>query len=154
MSIFETHRERELTFPELEDLQALIQAAAEATGQTEQAAPDEVVQSISDAVATIRRSMSDRQQAFEASIPYGALWGDQVRRALGWEWVWLTEVEDEQYQYYAVTSPNREYFVAPLFLHGPFAMGDAEEDTSVLLFNLLRTGHIPRTGPRAYYELS
>jgi hypothetical protein len=150
-----THLERELTYPEIEDLRALVTGARDAlTLLSADASPDDIVQAISEAADGLRSLRLEDQKALEASIPFGALWGEQVNRALGWEWVWLTEADDQQYEYYAVVSPGREYYISAFFLLAHYVIGVKEDDTSVLLFNMLKAGNLPASRPRGYLELS
>ena len=150
-----THLERELTYPELEDLQEILTSARDALILIPaDASPDDIVQAISEAADGLRSLRLEDQKALEASIPFGALWGEQVNRALGWEWVWLTEAEDQQYEYYAVVSPGREHYISPFFLLTHYIMRAKEDDTSVLLFNMLKAGMLPPSRPRGYLELS
>ena len=150
-----THRERALSYPELEDLREMYGAARQALVAVPATAEhQQVINAIGEAAASLRSLRLDPQKALEASIPYGALWGEEMRQAISWEWVWLTEIEDDQYQYYAIVPPGREYYIAPLFLLSHYVMRAKEDDTSVLLFNMLVAGQTPTSQPGAFLELS
>src|SRR5687768_8144387 len=139
-----SRRERALSYPEIEDLKEMCGAARQALVAVPPTADHEqVINAISEAAASLRSLNLDPQKALEASIPYGALWGEEARQAVSWDWVWLTETEDDQYQYHAIVSPGREYYIAPLFLLSHYVMRAKEDDTSVLLFNMLVAGETP-----------
>ena len=147
------YRERSLTETESDDLREMQDTALTMLPDLGwEPSPEAVIEAIGEALPSLRAL--DRQPAFEASIALGALWGEQICRMLRWEWVWLTEVEDEQYTHYAVVPPGRELFISALFVLSHYAIKAKPEDTSVLLFNMLVAGNVPTAAHGELRELS
>ena len=143
--------DRPLSDAEYADLRGFQEAAwAGLPGLARDASPADIVATIGVVAPGLRELEHDDQVA--ASIAYGAVWGEQVHRVLGWDWALVSPAgpEDEEF---ALVSPGREYRIAPLYLLLPYATGAQAEDTSALLFNLLCAGQLPASAPNAYLEL-
>jgi hypothetical protein len=71
----------------------------------------------------------------QAAYALGTLWGDEIRRACGWEWVYLQT--GEGFEGWAVASPNRSHVCFPHhFVFGK--LQDVQSDNTVaLLFNMI-----------------
>src|SRR5690606_3773304 len=52
----------------------------------------------------------DGQESVEIALGLGAVWGNQIVRELGWEWVCIKAGGQE---YCVVTPPDRSLFIAP-----------------------------------------
>ena len=147
-------RDRPLTTDELADLRGfqhagragLAEVAGSGAGE-----PRAVVGAIGTVVPGLRELDDDAR--LHASVAFGALWGEQVHRAVGWEWA-LLPLDAPDDEVFVLVSPAREYYISPLYLLLPYATGSRPEDTSVLLFNMLEAGTLPASSPAAYLELS
>ena len=95
----------------------------------------------------------DDDMRVQASIVFGAPWGEQVHRAIGWQWV--LSFGDKDDELFALVSPDRAFYVSALYLFLPYATGAQDEDTSVLLFNLLQdVSQLPKSDPFEFRELA
>lgn len=145
-------RDRPLTADERADLldfQAAGWAGLADFGVLE--APDAVVAAIGAVVPGLREL--DAESRVPASVAFGALWGEQVHQALGWEWA-ILPIESSDDEVFVLVSPKRDYFISPLYLLLPYATESRTDDPSVLLFNLLVDGPLPASHAVAYLELS
>jgi hypothetical protein len=144
-------RDRPLTADEFADLRGFQDAGrAGLAGAAEAEDPRAVVEAIGAVVHGLRNL--DEDAKVHASVAFGALWGEQVHRALGWDWV-LLPIEAPEDEVFVLVSPTRDYYISPLYLLLPYATGTRTEDTSVLLFNMLVAGAVPAGRPAAYVEL-
>ena len=145
--------ERPLGAPEKSDLIAFAEAGRDglrAVGLP-MGSPIETVTSISAVVNGLRDV--DHDHMVGASVGFGALWGDQVCKAARWEWVMLTPGPEDE-ELFAIVSPTRSHFISALYLFLPYATYAQDEDTSILLFNMLVAGEPAGGTPGAYTELS
>lgn len=87
----------------------------------------------------------------QAAYALGTLWGDEIRRACGWEWVYLQT--GEGFEGWTVASPNRSHVCFPHhFVFGK--LQDAQSDNTVaLLFNMIVAGRVPSSSPGRYMAL-
>ncbi len=84
----------------------------------------------------------------ESIAMMGFLWGAQVKRALGWEWVLAMRGDDPEY---ALTSSAREYAVFPLTFVRRMLVAPYEPNTLVEVFDTVKRGrHAP--AERGVYE--
>ena len=88
-----------------------------------------------------------------APFTLGAVWGEQLVRAFGWEWRMVTFHEHGDTTAPGVLSPDRSLAVYPIH----FVMGclqDSTVDTTILLaFNMLAAKTISDTTPGSYFNL-
>lgn len=91
--------------------------------------------------------------AEDAPFRLGAVWGEQLVRALGWEWAIVRFHEHGDSTAPAVLSPDRGLAIYPIhFIMG--CLQDPSVDTTILLaFNMLTTGSIGDTDPGSYFNL-
>ncbi len=145
--------ERPLTADELADLQDFQVAGQAGVGQVAEGdTPAAIVEAIGAISSGVREL--DQEAVGHACLGLGALWGEQVHRALGWEWVMLSWGEPDD-EIFALVSPDRAFYISPLYLLFPYATGARSDDTSMLLFNMLLDGTaLPRRKPNEYRELS
>ena len=71
---------------------------------------------------------------------------------MGWEWCAVKHRDTEAL---SIASPNRSHFVQPLhFIQGQLERrGPNAEITSLLLFNMLKAGDLPRATAKTYQLL-
>ena len=91
--------------------------------------------------------------AEDAPFRIGAVWGEQLVRAFGWEWAMVTFHEHGDSTAPGVLSPDRALAVYPIhFIMG--CLQDSTVDTTILLaFNMLKAGTIDDTEPGSYFNL-
>ncbi len=90
-------------------------------------------------------------EAEDAPIMFASLWGEQVVREFGWEWVHI--MFDDELGTYAVVSPDRSLAIYP-FNFVAECMADPTIDAAIALsFNMLTEGSIPQLPPNEYQDL-
>lgn len=116
------------------------------------AGPEEVMVALDAFLEGARRKpgASRKQQALTVARWVGTLWGHQVTKARGWEWVHLTDASGSQAL--AVASPDRAWVARPIrFVQDLLMAGRPGSPREC--FQHLRSGTLPRSAPRAYLEL-
>jgi hypothetical protein len=153
-------KERPPTREEQRDLEQLVHDGIECLG-TVVDLPDDLDDSAA-VVRAIRRCVDKVHEGAalpaayrdpeEAAYALGSLWGDEVRRACGWEWVHLQT--ESGFEGWAVASPDRAYTCLPHhFVFGKLT--DSESDNTIaLLFNMIDAGSLPPASPGQYVMLS
>jgi len=91
--------------------------------------------------------------AEDAPFTLGAVWGQQLVRAFGWEWATMTFHEHGDTTAPGVLSPNRALAVYPIhFMMG--CLQDSSVDATILLaFNMLEARTIGETKPGSFFNL-
>lgn len=85
----------------------------------------------------------------DRALPLGALWGEQLVRALGWTWTLVVE-EDERS--IGVFDARRSMGVYPFdYIYG--CLEAKGVPTILLAFNMLREGGIPQFPDRAFENI-
>lgn len=87
----------------------------------------------------------------QAAVVLGMLWGDEVRRAFGWDWVFLED--DRGRETWGVVSPDRSYACYPHLFIGGKLMNPNSDNTILLLFNMMGAGNLPASSPGRYTML-
>jgi hypothetical protein len=121
--------------------------------------PDIVVQAISAFVEQWRlqeqkplsRLFKHKPDAIDVALSLGILWGNQVARALGWQWTCLLQNGQE---YFALVPIDRAYTLYPFYWMRQFLEDERKDNTIILLFNVLKAGRLPPSTPGTYYALS
>ncbi len=115
--------------------------------------PEEVQEAIYKAIDRLRGKPSGltEERITELSVCLGCVWGDTVCRVLNWEWCVATL---EGGDHFGIVTPNRSHVIFPMYFIQEQLKKDAEEDnTSLLLFNMLVAGQLPKAQPRSYTVL-
>ncbi len=96
------------------------------------------------------RLRSRTEDATEMARALSVVWGDQIVRHFGWEWI--CEVQ-EGMERYAVASPDRALVIhAPQFMSR--CLEEPETDCTILLaFNMQSAGDFPGCKPNAYVSV-
>lgn len=99
------------------------------------------------------RPPADALAPDNAPLPLGAVWGQQLVRAFGWDWAVVEFHEHDNSQAPGVLSPDRALAVYPIhFIMG--CLHDPTVDTTILLaFNMLEAGTIGPTQPGGFFNL-
>jgi hypothetical protein len=144
---------------ELRDLEQLVQEGIECLGfivalpsnLDDSAAVVRAVRQFVDEVrqgTPLPRAYRDLEQAAYA---LGTLWGDELRRAFKWEWVYLQA--DNGFEGWTIVSPNRSHACFPhRFIFGKLAKPESD-NTIALLFNMIKAGRVPSSSPGKYLTL-
>jgi len=91
-------------------------------------------------------------QRKQMSIDLGALWGEALAVAAKWEWRAVTTNPGRET--HAVSSPNGSHAVDPI-AHMHYLLENSKTDNnSLLLFNMIRSGHLPEAAESAFSWLS
>lgn len=115
--------------------------------------PAAAAEAIHEALTEIRRGAPiGAEERKQQSVDLGALWGDALVSAAGWEWCCLRQASGVET--YAVCRPGRSHAVDPIALvHGILtALGGATN--SLLTFNMIAAGEVPASAPGAYSWLT
>ena len=109
---------------------------------------DVVVEAISKFADTLLAS--DAEIDTEVVTQLGVLWGHQICRRLGWDWVELTIQDD---MWYGIVSRQREYAIFPLIYMREVLAERSKESTILLIYNMLKAGKFSPAEPGDYYVL-
>lgn len=110
------------------------------------AAPEVVVSAVHAAIDALAKDKPRGKKAkTTAQMELGCAWGEQLHRALGWQWAALPEG-------IALVSPDRAH------AHYPFAfvgrLLSARSNTMMLLFDMLAEGDLPKSKKGALLSLA
>ena len=132
-----------MTIPEdiAGELAGLLDEAVERLGHSPRDAdPDEVQRLI--------YSQIDSVEATDDKLVLGAAWGESARRALGWNWIWLADVET-----LGIAPADERHLVMPLQLLAENAAADLDHRNCLLLYNMLKESELPPAEPGQQYRL-
>lgn len=140
--------ERALSKEEMREIRNYVAKGLELiNGDSSAASPTEIVTHIRIAIDKHRGKALSAKRAEELAFCFGCLWGEMVVRELGWDWA---AVSLEGQECYGVVSPKRECMVLPLHMIKEQLSEGMRENTSLLLFNILRAGQDPEAKPGSY----
>jgi hypothetical protein len=124
-----------------EELATLLDEADTRLGlSTRESEPDEIQQRIPEHLTATGST--------DEAMALGAAWGEATRRALGWEWIWLDDVET-----LGVAPSDRRYLVMPLHFLMTNVTGEVDQRNTLLLFNMLKAGSLPEASPEQLFRL-
>jgi hypothetical protein len=88
----------------------------------------------------------------DLAIDLGCLWGQTVCDALKWEWRVVTRDGQDSF---AIASRDRAHYIPPMvYMKRQLSQrGDSADNTTHLLFNMLKGRKLPASRPRAYLLL-
>src|SRR5262245_57977040 len=117
------------------------------------ASPDRIQQWIYETVNALRaepREVTEDGRT-QTALNLGCLWGQAVCDQLGWEWA-AVSVEPGS-EFFGVVTPSRSHVIFPLHYMEEL-LSDAERDqTSLLLYNMLKAADLPPADPGEYKVL-
>jgi|GEM_PF-6130236 len=89
------------------------------------------------------------QDAEAWTVCLGSLWGQTICETIGWEWC---AVKHGEMKIFSIIKPDRSHFIQPLhFMKRQLSLrGPEAEITSLLLFNMLKSGLLPPSQPGQY----
>jgi hypothetical protein len=145
--------DRPLTGPEQGEVKKYVNDACRRIGGTWPAFSDDWQQRLYEAINTFRSQPAEAREAgvSEAALCFGCLWGETLCNETGWEWATVTLRPDEEF--YGVVSPSRSHVVFPLHYLRDLLSDPERDQTSLLLYNMLKAGDLPPAGPGEYKVL-
>jgi hypothetical protein len=118
--------------------------------------PDVAQDAIYETVNRVNRSAKriTPKHAGELAISLGCLWGQTVCDAKGWIWRALTFKTGETV--FAIVDPKRTHVVAPMgfLLRMLRKRGENAENTTLLLYNMIKAGELHKGAPKSYKVFS
>jgi hypothetical protein len=114
------------------------------------AEPEEVARAVAEYVDGNRPLEEDR--IVDEAVELGVLWAEQVMRVSGWEWVELQEKNADTH--YAIASRDRALVLLPTRLLYDLLADTQNDNTALLLFNMIRSGNVPDAEPGEYQIIS
>ncbi len=88
----------------------------------------------------------------QLAIDIGALWGDALCKTKKWEWCCVRPTADQEI--YAICSMNRSHAVDPIGLVHRILSSRRVPNNSLLLFNMIVSGPLPKASDQVYFWLS
>jgi hypothetical protein len=141
---------------QLEEVRAGVARAHQHLALPPDAAPAAAQRAIFDAVRAIvtSRKRPRPQELTDLAVALGMLWGQTVCDALGWQWCNVRYADGGEVTF-ATASPTRAHVIAPgALLYRQFTQrGPRPNVTTLLFFNMLKAGKLPRAAPGAYRML-
>ena len=145
--------ERTLTPDEQEGLRELLDEAQTILGPTvNYDDSDSVVATIKAVIEQLRRKQVDESTANDYAFPLGYLYGEQLCKEKNWYWGHVTQ--DNGFQSYCVISPDKAYICYSIKDVYDFLLDSNKENSSRLLFNMIKDGNLPAAQPGRYTCLS
>jgi hypothetical protein len=106
--------------------------------------PDALQEALKRVIDSLRKRFAklSEDDAEHALWALASLWGDSVVREVGWEWVIAIEGRDE---WHAISPPNRSHLVYPFHILDRLLTDRRSDQTSLLLYNMLKSGDLPKS---------
>jgi hypothetical protein len=150
--------EEALSAQELDQLADNAMKAWEILQLNEQSTRKQVISAIHDAIEEMRPNFSTYKPNVQHNITvcFGALWGQMLCGAAGWDWIGLSVDGDEAFL--ALTSPDRAHAIAPVNLMQRNLLSKEQDDappenTVRLVFNMIEAGQLPPSRAGAFLML-
>jgi hypothetical protein len=114
------------------------------------ASPDQMQQWLYETVNALRSKPPETSEDGRTmtALCLGCLWGQTVCDRLGWEWAAVSL--EPGAEFYGVVSPSRSHVVFPLHYMQELLSDPDRDQTSLLLYNMLKAGSLPPAGPGEY----
>lgn len=140
--------------PDEERLRLLASVAEDAADylgvSLDEDSPEAIIRAVHECVREIQEGGGPEfDEGERVDLLLGCLWGSQLVRALGWEWVNVVFHDHGDSEAVGVASPNREFAIYPFH----FVQGCLENNATVkilLAYNMLSAGAMPTLPPRSY----
>ncbi len=141
--------ERALDDQERESIANLASRARKKLKLAAAASPEKVIAAIGAFIDSVRKKKRALPRDDETLMGLGALWGEQLRARTGWEWLHLTYAEG--FKSYGLAPKDRHCACFPLNdIPEQMSLEKRDENTSILLFNMVVAGRTPETKDKAY----
>jgi hypothetical protein len=134
------------------ELEEAADRAKKSLGLTRVRNPQRIAAAVYQAVNELReRKGVKKEEKVQAAIDLGALWGQALCAAAGWEWRFTAPSSGEST--HAVCSPNRSHVVDPLEVVFGLLSSRRAENNLLLLFNMIAAGDLPLSAKNSYCPL-
>jgi hypothetical protein len=145
--------DRPLTDAEQGEVKKYMNDACRRIGGTWPAFPDDWQQRLYEAINAFRAQPAEVREArlSEAALCFGCLWGEALWNETDWEWAAVSLEPDKEL--YGVVSPARSHVVFPLHYLRDLLSDPERDQTSLLLYNMLKAGDLPPAEPGEYKVL-
>ena len=145
-------KDRPLNEEEGAEMKQGIAAGLQRVNLSTSSPPDLVQQAIKPVIDQLRTQFANQSEddGGDAIWALASLWGDAVTRATDWEWILLLDGDEE---IHAIAPPARSHVIYPFhYIHSLLSDPDADQ-TSLLLYNMLKAGNLPPAKPGDYYAI-
>ena len=126
---------------------------AELVGVSFDDSPIKIVEAINSFIASPpKRRWFQRVDNWARAVPIGAVWGMQMQRQFGWEWINMIQHDHDDLNVVAMFDMERTVGIYPFhYVYGCFE--NKVYPTVLLAFNMLVAGKIPKFDRRSYENL-
>lgn len=123
--------------------------------EVEAEGPAGIVAAIDDLMDQIQQDPDglSHEEGADPVVYFGALWGEQLVAALGWEWARVDQDRDEAEPIVAVVSPDRSLAILPFHYLAERLRDKGLDVTVALAFNMLVDGAIPAMPAGGYADV-
>jgi hypothetical protein len=137
----------------LENIEGSAGEGAELADIDIEADPKTIVEAINRLVVHEQKHPTEGVDNWDdRSLSLGSLWGMQLVRQFGWQWVNVTFHDHNDAKAVGVVSPDRSLAIYPFyFIFG--CLENGATSTILLAFNMLAAGKIPPQPPREYVNV-
>jgi hypothetical protein len=147
-------KERKLSEDELNEIQRLAEEVFSWIPKPESPDdPEQVIEAIDEYVVklkNIEKRKFSKDQATDIAFQLGPRWGEEMRRALGWDWINFQD--DRGGEAYAVAAPDRSVICFPMETIYRKLLERAPDVTIMLIFNMIKGGSVPGK-PGSYHSI-
>lgn len=141
--------ERPLDDEEREAIADLASSMRKKLKLSSDAPPEKVIAKIGAFIDSVRKKKRAVPRDDDTKMGLGALWGEQLRARTKWEWVHLTYPEG--FKSFGLVPKDRHCACFPLNdIPEQMSVKKKDENTSILLFNMVVAGNTPDTKKNAY----
>jgi hypothetical protein len=141
--------ERLLNDEEIDELRELCGDASRRINVAQADDPEDIVKKIMQYVDQERPLETDTLD--DRALDFGCLWAQQVLRVASWTWAELQKSDGSAS--YGIVSPDRAIVIFPVSYIRELLADEGQDNTILLLFNMLRSGNVPGCEPGAYQVL-
>ena len=146
--------DRPLNASEQRDIDLSIQRGRALLKLTPKASTKKTQEAIRDAIdaTSLGKKKLSKKAAIDLAVNLGCLWGQTVCDALSWQWCCLKLADGSETC--VIVTPSRSHMVSPLdFVLEQLQKRLPEENTSMLLFNLLKSKKLDPAKAKSYMRV-
>lgn len=145
-------KERKLSEDEFSEIQRLAGEVFDWIPKPENPGdPEQVIEAIDHHVVQLKKVEKRRfskEEATDIAFQLGPRWGEEMRRALGWDWINFQD--DRGGEAYAIAAPDRSVICFPMDTIYLKLLQENPDVTMMLIFNMLKGGTV--TGKPGSYQ--
>ncbi len=143
-----TKTDRPLNTDERKEVDLFVAEGFKRLGLEPATGSDEVQQAILDRLcAEVGLSGHSSEERLSLYLELGCLWGQTLCTVLGWEWALVSLDENE---YYGIVTQNRSHAIFPLHYIKELLEDPDKDQTSLLVYNMLKAGDLPKAEAGQY----